>query len=70
VTEPSRARRTGDDADSDVDRPSATKTPRWVKIFGIVALVLLHVFAILHLTGNGLGGHGAHHGHGSTQGAP
>jgi hypothetical protein len=32
--------------------------PRWVKIFGIVLLVL--VFVVLHLTGNGLGNlHGA-----------
>jgi len=32
-------------------------TPRWVKAFGIIALALLLVFAILHLTGRGLGGH-------------
>jgi hypothetical protein len=34
--------------------------PRWVKIFGIVLLVLVLVFVVLHLTGNGLGNlHGA-----------
>ena len=34
-----------------------TATPRWVKAFGIVALVLALLFAVLHLTGHGLGGH-------------
>jgi hypothetical protein len=34
--------------------------PRWVKVFGIVVIVLVLVFVILHLTGNGLGNlHGA-----------
>jgi hypothetical protein len=32
-------------------------TPRWVKIFGIIALVLVLLFIVLHLTGRGLGGH-------------
>lgn len=32
-------------------------TPLWVKIFGIIALVLVLLFVILHLTGRGLGGH-------------
>jgi ABC-type transporter Mla subunit MlaD len=33
------------------------KTPRWVYVFGIIALVLVLAFVILHLTGHGLGGH-------------
>lgn len=34
--------------------------PRWVKLFGIVLLVLVLVLVVLHLTGNGLGNlHGA-----------
>ena len=33
------------------------QTPRWVKVFGIIALVLALLFVILHLTGRGLGGH-------------
>ena len=44
------------------------QTPRWVKVFGIVALVLVLAFAILHLMGGGFRGHGpAAHGtdHGS-----
>jgi hypothetical protein len=31
--------------------------PRWVKVFGLIALILVLVFVILHLTGRGLGGH-------------
>jgi len=34
-------------------------TPRWVKAFGIVAFVLLVIFAIVHVTGHGLGRHGS-----------
>ena len=42
----------------DPDAPPGV--PRWVKVFGIVVLVLVLVFVILHLTGNGLGNlHGA-----------
>jgi hypothetical protein len=40
------------------NRDSPPRTPRWVKVFGIVALVLLFVFVILHLTGRGFRGHG------------
>jgi hypothetical protein len=31
--------------------------PRWVKVFGIVAILLILSFAILHLTGNNFRGH-------------
>jgi hypothetical protein len=34
------------------DRESAPSTPRWVKAFGIGAVVLVLLFAGLHLTGN------------------
>ena len=40
------------------DRPPGT--PRWVKVFGIVVIVLVLVLGILHLTGNSLGGPGSH----------
>jgi hypothetical protein len=39
------------------DRGSTTSTPRWVKMFGLIALVLVLLFVILHLTGRGLGRH-------------
>ena len=31
--------------------------PRWVKLFGLAAILLVVVFAILHIAGRGLGGH-------------
>ena len=36
-------------------------TPRWVKAFGLVALVLLLAFVVLHLVGGGFGHHIAEH---------
>lgn len=36
------------------------QTPRWVKVFGVIAIVLVLVVVILHLTGGGFGGHGVH----------
>jgi hypothetical protein len=32
-------------------------TPRWVKVFGIIALVLLLVVVAIHLIGRGFHGH-------------
>ena len=40
---------------ADLDRYPGT--PRWVKVFGIFALVLALLFVVLHLTGRGLGHH-------------
>lgn len=39
------------------DSNGDTGTPRWVKVFGIIVIVLVLLFVILHLTGGGLGGH-------------
>jgi len=39
------------------DRGSAPSIPRWVKVSGIIVIVLVLLFVILHLTGNGFGGH-------------
>jgi hypothetical protein len=36
----------------------ATSTPRWVKVFGIIAILLVVLFVILHLTGLAPAGHG------------
>jgi hypothetical protein len=42
------------------DPGAPPSTPRWVKVFGVIFIVLVLVFVILHLTGNGLGSlHGA-----------
>ena len=45
-----------DDLRRSTDETSAG-APRWVKVFGIIGLLLLVTFAILHLTGNGFGRH-------------
>ena len=42
------------------DRGSPPKTPRWVKVLGVIFIILVLVFVILHLTGNSLGGPGGH----------
>jgi hypothetical protein len=48
---------TDDDAGMAPDRESTTGTPRWVKVSGIVVLVLVVLLAIVMLTGVG-GDHG------------
>jgi len=40
-------------------------TPRWVKVAGIIVLVLVAIFSVVHISGNGIGNHmpsGAPHG--------
>jgi hypothetical protein len=44
------------------DRESPPRTPRWVKVSGIIALILLLAFVILHLTGSSFMNHTMHHG--------
>ena len=39
--------------------PSA-RTPRWVKVLGVLLLLLVVLIAVLHVTGNSLGGPGDH----------
>jgi len=34
-----------------------TEMPLWVKVFGIVFIILVVAFVVLHLTGRGLGNH-------------
>jgi hypothetical protein len=38
-------------------RGSTSSTPRWAGVFGIIVIVLVLLFVILHLSGGGLGGH-------------
>ena len=40
------------------DRRSSINAPRWVRVFRIIAIVLVLIVVILHLTGHGFGGHG------------
>lgn len=44
-------------ADPPVYSDSNSDTPRWVKVFGIVAIVLVVLFVIMHFTGSGPGRH-------------
>ena len=47
----------GNDLGARPDRGSTTGTPRWVKVAGIIAALLILLFVVLMLTGRG-GGHG------------
>ncbi len=47
----------GDNVHVNPDRSLPPSTPRWVKVFGIIFLLLIVLVIILHLTGNSLGGH-------------
>ncbi|MCA1566007.1 MAG: hypothetical protein LC803_10295 [Acidobacteria bacterium] len=49
--------READDTDAGLDLVSSAGTPLWVKVFGIIAVVLILLFILLHLTGRGMGGH-------------
>lgn len=40
--------------------PAAPPTPRWVKVFGALAVLLLALFVALHVSGRSPHGHGAH----------
>ena len=51
--------RDGDTGLGSEQRPG-TAAPRWVKVFGIIAIVLVLLFAVLHLTGHSPGGHASH----------
>ncbi len=42
------------------DQELPPTTPQWVKVFGVIAIILVLLVIILHLTGNSLGGPGSH----------
>lgn len=44
----------------DSGRGPTTGIPRWVKVFAVVAALVVVAFLVLHLTGNSLGGPGSH----------
>ncbi|MBL0385581.1 hypothetical protein JJB07_02865 [Tumebacillus sp. ITR2] len=49
--------------EEDMNKPdygSNPGTPRWVKVSGVISLLLVLLFVILHLTGNSFGGLGHH----------
>jgi hypothetical protein len=41
------------------DRRVGTGAPRWVKVFGFIAVVVVLLFVVLHLSGHGM--HGMEH---------
>lgn len=53
-------------------RGSAHEMPRWVKLFAAVAALAVIAFAVLHLTGGGMGhlAHGLTHGDMGAHGMP
>ena len=42
------------------DRPLPPGMPRWVKVFVTLAIVIILIVIVLHLTGNNIGGHIPH----------
>ena len=50
------------------DQPRYPGTPRWVKVFGIAALVVILLFVILLLIGGGGHGPGRHTSSGALSG--
>ena len=63
MAEPSRSPDTG----AELGRESNTGTPRWVKVFGVIAVVLVLLVGIMLLTG-GNHGPGRHTGSGNAGG--
>ncbi|HEY8678384.1 MAG TPA: hypothetical protein VIN39_07110 [Candidatus Dormibacteraeota bacterium] len=45
------------DPDLGRGRGPTTSTPRWVYVFGVIAIVLVLLFVTLHLTGHSFRGH-------------
>lgn len=46
----------------ETNRVLPPKTPRWVKVFGIIFLVLVLIFIIMHISGRGFMNHSMHNG--------
>lgn len=51
---------TGGDAEVEPDDGSPAGTPRWVKVFGLVAVVVIVVLVVAMLAGGGRHGPGRH----------
>jgi hypothetical protein len=52
MADPPRYPNTDNDTGAGPDRESATDTPRWVKVFGIIAFIVVLLFVILIVTGH------------------
>ena len=58
MTDPSDDQR--DEASAEIDSSQAAGVPRWVKVFGAIALVLAVLFVVLQLASGGKHGPGRH----------
>lgn len=58
-----------DDESENVEPVSTTGTPRWVKVFGMIALALVLLLVILQFVGGGGHGPRRHEGHGNQPAA-
>jgi hypothetical protein len=50
----------GQEADIGRDREPSARTPRWVKVFALIALVAVVLFVVVTLVGGGEHGPGRH----------
>ena len=66
MTDPAGRSNTRDEAASEAGRRSTEGTPRWVKVFGIVAVVVVLLFVVLLFAG-GPHNPGRHLGTGGSQ---
>jgi hypothetical protein len=57
MTEPTERPNEKDLSGHRPDGSPEPRTPRWVKAFVITAVILVVAFAVLHLTGGGMGSH-------------
>ena len=57
MAEGTRIMRNGNDLRGEAESDAPPGTPRWVIVFGIIALLVVLVFVIVMLTGDS-GGHG------------
>jgi hypothetical protein len=48
------------DPDRGPEARPAAGMPRWVKVLGVLVLLVVLLVVVLHLTGNSLGGPGSH----------
>jgi hypothetical protein len=46
------------ESDVSADRATIAGVPRWVKVFGVISIVLIVLFILLHVGGDGFRGHG------------
>ena len=62
MADPSHSPGTGNDIGGGPYREPPPGTPRWVKVFGLIALVVLVLFVVVLLIGGGEHGPGRHSG--------